>query len=512
MWVAYSDSNILYAYSLSSTARTSSDDITLPTGTVPTAIRYHNNLIYAAKNGATTLKAYSTSGTEDTSKSITLNSRNRRPTALWSNDTTIWAADSSRRKLYAYSLSTRRADTTKDFNNINSHPAGLHSNGYTMWISDRQNRRIYAYDFDTKRRLSTNDFTTLTTAGNRTPTGIWGTNTGLWVADRTNHKLYAYNLPKLSNDTAINSLTLDGVEYVTTGPETSNVIDNGVTSLIIKVSLAHPDATHRIAIISSSTANFSSGAEVTCKTSIKGYQVSLATGSTHLRVKVTAQDGTTNVEHYYVLKRPTTADLDLYGFTIIYQAPIPNADPPANRTVTTQVKDLTYALPNSIETITISPIPTAGSNPAVITVPADTGTQTPGHQATLQNGINSFTARVTDNTNSSNTKNHTITITRADGSSAWDPTLDINVSIDSDTPWGIWSNRITMWVAEIQRELPLRIQPGNGRLHQGPPGKTLRSRRSSTTHRKTPPPNLSHRYLVRLRQLLGNKPLQVRPR
>ena len=275
MWLAYSGSNILYAYSLSTTGRTSSDDVTLPAGTAPTAIWYHNNLIYVAKNSAATLKAFNTSGTEDTTKSITLNSRNTRPTAIWSNDTTIWVADSSRRRLYAYSLSTRRADTTKDFNNINSYPAGLHSNGYTMWISDRQNRRIYAYDFNTKKRLSTNDFTTLTAAGNRTPTGIWGTNTDLWVADRTNHKLYAYNPPRLSNDTDINSLTLDGVEYVTTGPQTSNIIDNAVTRLIIKLSLAHPDATHRIAVVSSSTAKFSSGTEVTYKTSIKGYQVPL---------------------------------------------------------------------------------------------------------------------------------------------------------------------------------------------------------------------------------------------
>ena len=118
------------------------------------------------------------------------------------------------------------------------------------------------------------------------------------------------------------------------------------------------------------------------------------------------------------------------------------------------MQGLTYSLPNSIETITITPIPTAISNPAVITAPTDTDTDTPGHQATLQNGVNSFTARVTDNTDSSNTKNHTITINRADGSSDWDPTLDITLDRPHHfffagfyTMGNLVQQGTTMWVA-----------------------------------------------------------------
>ena len=441
MWLAYRGSNVLYAYSLSTTSRTSFNDITLPTGTAPSAIWYHNNLIYVAQAGVRTLKAFRTAGTEDSTKSITLTSRNTRPVALWSNDTTIWVADSSRRRLYAYTFSTKRPDTSKDFNNINSYPSGIHANGYTMWVTDRQNRRLYAYNFQTKARQSTNDFTTLTAADNTIPIGAWASTSKLWVSDRTKNKLYTYNLPTLSNDTSIASFTLDGEEYVTKSEadqdiykEVTNIIDSAINTITIRIFPTHPDAVAEIATVTSAGSSFASGTKLSYNTTHMGYQPTLQTvGSTHFKVKVTAQNRTTR-EHHYFTERPSTTDLGLYGFRI----------KAANESTTTQIRALAHSVPHTVQTITIEPIPKSKDATASITSPQDTDPDTEGHQANLINGPNMFTVRVSDP--GTGTQDHTITITRADGTTTWDPRLNIYLLSHNAEPWGIWSNRTTMWV------------------------------------------------------------------
>ena len=85
----------------------------------------------------------------------------------------------------------------------NNRPTGVWSDGTTMWVSDGYHNatsgdnKIYAYDMATKVRVPTKDFDTLSAAGNVYATGIWSDGTTMWVADNVDgygEKIYAYDM------------------------------------------------------------------------------------------------------------------------------------------------------------------------------------------------------------------------------------------------------------------------------------------------------------------------------
>ena len=126
---------------------------------------------------------------------------------------------------------------------------------------------------------------------------------------------------------------------------------------------------------------------------------------------------------------------------------------PANESTTTNIRGLTYSVPSTIQTITIDPIPKSKDATASITTPPDTDPHTDGHQANLVNGTNTFTVRVTSTPPETGTQDHTITITRADGTTTWDPRLNIDLNFRNEEPWGIWSDGTTMWVNDYNSAL-----------------------------------------------------------
>ena len=85
----------------------------------------------------------------------------------------------------------------------NNRPTGVWSDGTTMWVADGYHNatsgdnKIYAYDMVTRVRAPTKDFDTLSAAGNVYATGIWSDGTTMWVADNVDgygEKIYAYNM------------------------------------------------------------------------------------------------------------------------------------------------------------------------------------------------------------------------------------------------------------------------------------------------------------------------------
>ena len=161
MWVADDGSNKIYAYSLSTKQRESSNDF---------------NTLSASGNAS--------------------------PRGMWSDGETIWVADEADGRIYAYDLSTKAHDATKDMETSNADgntsPKGIWSDGETMWVADDSSDKIYAYNLETKLRDSGKDIDSLSAAGNVDPHGIWFDNFNVWVVEDSgtppeNARIFAYD-------------------------------------------------------------------------------------------------------------------------------------------------------------------------------------------------------------------------------------------------------------------------------------------------------------------------------
>ena len=144
MWVADDDNDKVYAYSLFTKQRQSSQDF--------------NTLIAAGNNS---------------------------PRGIWSDGETVWVADETDSKIYAYDMVTKAHDATKDFDSLattegNTSPRGVWSDGTTMWVADEGSDTIFAYLVESMGRYADND---LSAADNQNPYGIWSDGEHLWVAE-----------------------------------------------------------------------------------------------------------------------------------------------------------------------------------------------------------------------------------------------------------------------------------------------------------------------------------------
>ncbi len=76
---------------------------------------------------------------------------NDAPKGIWSDGVTMWVADIEDDKIYAYRMSDKSRDADKDFNALsaagNNDPAGISSDGPTMWVADQdtEDNKVYAY-------------------------------------------------------------------------------------------------------------------------------------------------------------------------------------------------------------------------------------------------------------------------------------------------------------------------------------------------------------------------------
>ena len=148
LWVAYSASSNLSAYTLAGGSRDDSADITL--GASSRGVWGNSTTIWAVNEETDKLEAYQRSdGTDDDDKDISLDTLNANPAGIWSDDTTMWVADHINDKLYAYALSGGARDTTKDIatsGSGNANPRGLWGNEETLWVTDHDDNKVYSYN------------------------------------------------------------------------------------------------------------------------------------------------------------------------------------------------------------------------------------------------------------------------------------------------------------------------------------------------------------------------------
>ena len=99
---------------------------------------------------------------------------NRQPGGIWSDGATMWVADWSRDKIFAYDLQTKERAPAEEFDTLwdagNRHPGGIWSDGDTMWVADWWDGKVYAYDRASKQRAPLLDFVA---EGVERPLGLW---------------------------------------------------------------------------------------------------------------------------------------------------------------------------------------------------------------------------------------------------------------------------------------------------------------------------------------------------
>ena len=310
MWVADSDDDKLYAYTLSSGARDSAKDVTLHTDNDdPTGIWSDDTTIWVADDNDAKIYAYTLAdGARDSAKDVTLHTDNDDPTGIWSDDTTIWVADDTDAKIYAYTLSSGARDSAKDvtLHTDNDDPTGIWSDGTTIWVADNTDDKIYAYTLADGARDSDKDFGTLSGAGNDDPTGLWSNGTTMWTADQSDGKVYSYNMAvtqTVSDDATLSALAVSPKDIIGFDAERDSY-EVGVASTVTEATV-------------SATAN-DSGASVEIEpadadTGTPGHQVDLSAGRNAVTITVTAEDDTE--ETYTVsVNRGVT---DAYGWKAV---------------------------------------------------------------------------------------------------------------------------------------------------------------------------------------------------
>ena len=154
--------------------------------------------------------AYALSWTPSKDFNTLADAGNENIAGLWGNSTTLYVSDDVDAKIYAYSLATGAHDATKDISlhNDNGDPQGIWSDDTTIWVADDLDDKLYAYTLSTKARDSANDVTLA--PNNDNPTDVWGDATHIYVAENDNADgtIYAYKKSTLMYDSS-KDITLD---------------------------------------------------------------------------------------------------------------------------------------------------------------------------------------------------------------------------------------------------------------------------------------------------------------
>ena len=172
-----------------------------------------NIYVYALADGT---RQDGTGGTTD--KEFSLHPRlNKWPDSIWADGTTMWVVDIINLSILAYALadgtnqngSEDNGSTNKQFlpHSSNSEVGGIWADGTTMWVADIIDDKLYAYLYtDVPGRFGQHfaprqDGTGGTTnkefqlrAENGQPLSIWSDGTTMWVLDPEDSKIYAYPL------------------------------------------------------------------------------------------------------------------------------------------------------------------------------------------------------------------------------------------------------------------------------------------------------------------------------
>ena len=329
-------------------------------------------------------------------------------------------------KIYAYTLSTKAQDSSKEFDTLsaagNDAPTDIWSDGTTMWVADDDDDKIYAYTMSTKARDSDKDFNTLAAADNEDPTGIWSDGTKMLVADSEDDKLYAYvlstsqRIPKFDFD----ALTADNAApygFWSDGP-TKWVADSDDDKIY---AYALKTETHD----SSKDFNTLGAAGNEGPTGIWSDGITMWVAD--------STDG-----KIYSYNQPSN-DATLSALTVdgMSVAGFDSDRAPYQHGVASTVSQVTIAATTTHASATLA---FSGR---------DANSSSPGHQVNLSAGRNEVTITVTA-PDTTTTKTYTLSVnggvTTAYGWKVVDD-FDTLTAAGNESPYGIWSNGTTMWVA-----------------------------------------------------------------
>ena len=398
MWVADSDDDKLYAYTLADGTRDSDKEWDLHSDNdSPGGIWSDETTMWVADTTDDKLYAYTLStGTRDSTKDLDLHSSNNDPAGLWSDGSTIWVAQTNNTNIFAYTLSDGTRDTTKEIT-ANLLVSGLWSDGETVWVVGFANiadpmTRVRAHRLSDGERDTSKDYPSAHTAATLSSAarGVWSDGETMWIADASPDKIYSFNTAAVT-DATLSGLTVDGAEVPGVGPDRTGPYDFGVFHTVSQVTIA-ATPTDNAATVSYSATD--------ADTSTDGHQVNLSSGRNTVTVTVTAADGTTTQDYVLRVTRGGT-DTTLSSLTVD-GAEVPGLDPD-------RADPYEFGVFHNVTQVTIAATPTdQGATVAYSGTDADSGT--PGHQVDLTRGRNTVT----------------VTVTAADGNTTQDHVLRVN--------------------------------------------------------------------------------------
>ena len=353
---------------------------------------------------------------------------NNNPFGIWSDGATMWVADTFDDKLYAYNTDGTR-DGSRDFNTLaaagNGSARGIWSDGATMWVVDSDNDKLYAYNTDGTRD-SARDFNTLSGASNNYPTGIWSDGDTMWVADLLDSKIYAYRMSDQTHDSGRDFNTLSGA-----GNNDPTGIWSDDTTMWVADWLDDKIYAYRM-----SDKERDSGRDFNTLAGIgNNNPYGIWSDSTTMWVVDNEDD---KVYSYNMPLR--SSDATLSALTVSPEDIIGFA--PDRTTYEVGVA--------STETRATIAATATNSDAAVAYSGTDADTTTTVHDVDLSAGRNSVTITVTSQDGSA-TEEYTVSVNRGVSDDyGWKAALDLDglIAAGNTSPFGIWSDDTTMWVAD----------------------------------------------------------------
>ena len=136
-------------------------------------------------------------GARSSSEDIILPSANAHPIGLTGREGVLYVGDSRDRKVYAYDMETRSRRSERDINGIDTLKRDMTDfwlDGETIWISYWLSDFVRAYDVATGDRKPGLDVQLA--RENAGPSGIYSDGFNLWCMDSVNDTIYGYVLPQ----------------------------------------------------------------------------------------------------------------------------------------------------------------------------------------------------------------------------------------------------------------------------------------------------------------------------
>ena len=201
MWLTDSKEDSAIAYSLPDKNRLYNDDyeLNLPENVV--GIWSNNTTLWVAVKDSRQLLAYDILGNIHNSQNINLASDNDSALGMWFDGVNVRVFNRNDRKIYAYTLSNGIRNLTKELDITPNRIAyvDIWSDGNTLWVLESQIKRLYAYNLNTGIANATNDI--IISIGD-SPLCVSSDGTTMWVLDNSDHKMYAYTLSTKQRDSS----------------------------------------------------------------------------------------------------------------------------------------------------------------------------------------------------------------------------------------------------------------------------------------------------------------------